>query len=58
MVRDRCGILGTAAGLGSSVMPWVMSAASQATSLKAGFLVTSMAALVAFGLIVVSYRRF
>jgi fucose permease len=52
------GILGTAAGLGSSLMPWVMSAASQATSLKAGFLVTSMAALAAFGLIVLSYRRF
>jgi fucose permease len=52
------GILGTAAGLGSSLMPWVMSTASQATSLKAGFLVTSMAALVAFGLLIISYKRF
>jgi fucose permease len=52
------GILGTAAGLGSSLMPWIMSAASQTTSLKAGFLATHMAALVAFGLIIVFYRRF
>jgi fucose permease len=52
------GILGTAAGLGSSLMPWIMSTASQTTSLKAGFLATHMAALVAFGLIIVSHRRF
>ncbi len=52
------GILGTAAGLGSTLMPWVMSTTSQATSLKAGFLATLMAALVALGLVIVSYRRF
>jgi fucose permease len=52
------GILGTAAGLGSSLMPWIMSAVSQTTSLKAGFLATHVAALVALGLVIVSYRRF
>jgi fucose permease len=45
------GILGTACGVGSIIMPWLMSLVSQPTSLKVGFLVSNIAAFIAFCLI-------
>jgi fucose permease len=52
------GILGTAAGVGSTLMPWIMSAVSQPTSLKAGFGVSGLAAFSAFALMVAAFNRF
>jgi fucose permease len=51
------GILGMAAGIGSTFMPWVMSLASRSSSLKAGFLIGHLAALIAFGLVVIFFKR-
>jgi MFS family permease len=51
------GLLGTAAGLGGTVMPWLMSIASGRDSLKAGFYTAQLAGLIAFGLLLVSVKR-
>jgi MFS family permease len=51
------GLLGTSAGIGNMVVPWLMSVISQWSSLKGGFLVAHCAALMAFGLIAVHYKR-
>jgi sugar phosphate permease len=42
------GILGTAAGIGSTFMPWSMSWVSQASTLKRGFLFVLFSALLTF----------
>jgi fucose permease len=52
------GILGTAAGIGSTFMPWSMSWASQASGLKRGFLFVFFSALLAFILLSFSFKRF
>ena len=50
------GILGTTCGVGSIIMPWLMSLVSQPTSLKMGFFVSNIAAFIAFCLIL-SYLK-
>jgi MFS family permease len=50
------GLLGTAAGVGSTVMPWLMSVASKRASLRTGFYTAQLAGLVAFGLLLVSLK--
>jgi len=45
------GILGTACGVGSILMPWLMSVVSQPTSLKVGFFVSNIGAFIAFCLV-------
>ncbi len=51
------GLLGTAAGVGSTLMPWMMSIASEGASLKSGFYVAQGVGLVALGLLLGSFRR-
>ncbi len=51
------GILGTAAGVGSTLMPWVMSVVSEGTSLKTGFCAAQGVGLIAFGLLMISFKR-
>ena len=52
------GILGTAAGIGSTFMPWSMSWVSQDATLKRGFLFVLFSALLAFILLSFSFKRF
>jgi fucose permease len=52
------GILGTAAGIGSTLMPWSMSYVSQASTLERGFLFIFFAALLTFILLSFSFARF
>jgi fucose permease len=51
------GILGTSAGIGNMFVPWLMSVASQGSSLKGGFLIGHFTALIALGLVSLYYRR-
>ena len=50
------GLLGTAAGVGSTVMPWLMSVASKRTSLRTGFYTAQLVGFVAFGLLLFSLK--
>jgi len=52
------GILGTAAGIGSTFMPWSMSWVSQTSTLWKGFLFVFFSALLTFILLSLSFRRF
>lgn len=52
------GILGTAAGIGSTFMPWFMSWVSQASTLKRGFLFVLFSAILTFVLLSFSFKRF
>ena len=52
------GILGTAAGIGSTFMPLSMSWVSQASTLKRGFLLVFFSALLTFILLNLSFKRF
>jgi len=52
------GILGTAAGIGSTFMPWSMSWISQASTLKRGFSFVFFSVLLTFILLSFSFRRF
>jgi fucose permease len=52
------GILGTAAGIGSTFMTWSMSWVSQAATLKRGFLFVFFSALLTFILLSLSFKRF
>lgn len=52
------GILGTAAGIGSTFMPWSMSWVSQTSTLKRGFLFVLFSALLTFILLSFSFKRF
>jgi MFS family permease len=51
------GLLGTAAGMGGTLMPWIMSVASKRTSLTTGFYTAQLAGLVAFGFLLVFSKR-
>jgi len=51
------GILGTAAGIGSTLMPWSMSWVSQDATLKRGFLFVLFSALLTFILLSFSFKR-
>ena len=51
------GILGTAAGIGSTFMPWSMSWVSQDATLKRGFLFVLFSALLTFILLSFSFKR-
>jgi fucose permease len=57
LLGTTMGILSTAAGIGSTFMPWIMSMASQRASLKAGLFASQLAALVAFGLLMLFFKR-
>ena len=51
------GLLGTAAGIGSTLVSWWMSAASQGAGLDTGFFMSLLTALIALTLMAASYRR-
>ena len=51
------GLIATAAGLGSTVIPWVMSVVSQLTSLRYGFLSFEVAMAIGLVLICLNFRR-
>lgn len=51
------GILGTAAGVGSTLMPYLISAASKWTSLGVGFFTNQVTAILALCLISISFKR-
>jgi fucose permease len=52
------GMLGTAAGIGGTIVSWLVSIASQKISLEAGFLIAlSAPALIALGLVGIYYKR-
>jgi len=51
------GILGTAAGVGSTLMPYLISAASKWTSLGVGFFTNQFTAILALCLISISFKR-
>jgi fucose permease len=50
------GIIGTACGVGSMILPWLMSLVSQPTSLTVGFFVSNIAAFIAL-CIILSYLK-
>jgi fucose permease len=52
------GIIATATGIGSALMPWVMSMASRATSLRAGFLLCNVTVFTAFCLVTWYFKQF
>lgn len=52
------GILGTAAGVGSTLMPWSMSWISQSSTLKGGFMFAFFLSLLTLILLGFSYKRF
>ena len=51
------GLVATGAGIGSVVIPWVMSIVSQLTDLQAGFLSFEFSAIVALILISINFRN-
>jgi fucose permease len=51
------GLLGTAAGIGSTVISWWMSLVSQGLGLETGFFISLLAASIALLLVGISYRR-
>ena len=51
------GLIATAAGLGSTVIPWFMSLVSQLTTLRYGFLTFEVALAIGLILICINFRR-
>ncbi len=51
------GIIATATGVGSALMPWAMSVVSGSTSLRAGFLLCNLTALAAFCLFILHFKQ-
>jgi nitrate/nitrite transporter NarK len=50
------GLIATGAGLGAMVVPWLMSAVSQWTDLKVGFLFFEIFVLACFALLAVNQK--
>jgi sugar phosphate permease len=51
------GILGTAAGIGSTFISWLMSFVSQKASIEAGFFMSFLGAFIALILVGIYYKR-
>ncbi|RPJ10975.1 MAG: MFS transporter [Deltaproteobacteria bacterium] len=56
-VGTTMGILGTAVGIGSSLISWLISLVSQEAGLRTGFFVTFLVAFVALTVVGVFYKR-
>jgi MFS family permease len=52
------GILGTAAGIGSTLTPWLISILSKATSLRTGFFILLLTSLLGLGTLIGAQKRF
>jgi len=51
------GLIATAAGLGSTVIPWLMSVIAQLTTLRYGFLLFEVALAISLMMTCLNFRR-